>query len=63
MLTGGGETDDERSARQKCQKYACDIQDCLVKNNYQNNRCKNVIDDYHKCMAKYIPEKYQKKVY
>ncbi|PHZ16069.1 mature T-cell proliferation 1 neighbor protein-like protein [Rhizopus microsporus ATCC 52813] len=32
-----------------CQKYACDIQDCLAKNNYQESKCQDLIDKLDKC--------------
>ncbi|KAI8147659.1 hypothetical protein BJV82DRAFT_596409 [Fennellomyces sp. T-0311] len=32
-----------------CQKYACDIQDCLSKNNYQESKCERAIQALRQC--------------
>ncbi|KAL3232291.1 Cx9C motif-containing protein 4, mitochondrial [Nakaseomyces bracarensis] len=32
-----------------CQKEACKIQDCLLKNNYNETRCAGLIDALYKC--------------
>jgi hypothetical protein len=32
-----------------CQKLACEIQTCLAKNDYNEKRCKGVIDAWEKC--------------
>ncbi|KAI8379360.1 uncharacterized protein BYT42DRAFT_568512 [Radiomyces spectabilis] len=32
-----------------CQKYACDIQDCLQKNNYQESKCEAQLVALRKC--------------
>ncbi|KAG2218751.1 hypothetical protein INT45_003069 [Circinella minor] len=32
-----------------CQKLACDIQDCLSKNNYQEIKCEKVIQALRTC--------------
>ncbi|KAK3833663.1 MAG: p8 MTCP-1 [Linnemannia gamsii] len=34
---------------QPCHKQACAIQACLTKNNYQESRCQNVIEQLQKC--------------
>ncbi|OBZ81912.1 Cx9C motif-containing protein 4, mitochondrial [Choanephora cucurbitarum] len=34
-----------------CQKFACAIQDCLNKNDYQESRCKRQIEDLRKCCS------------
>lgn len=37
------------AGRDPCQKYACNLQDCLQKNNYQESKCQYVINDILKC--------------
>ncbi|KAI9247784.1 hypothetical protein EDC94DRAFT_625650 [Helicostylum pulchrum] len=32
-----------------CQKYACAIQDCLTKNDYQESKCTNALENLQKC--------------
>ncbi|KAI8345983.1 hypothetical protein B0O80DRAFT_471113 [Mortierella sp. GBAus27b] len=34
---------------QPCHKEACAIQSCLTKNNYQEARCKDVIEKLQRC--------------
>ncbi|KAK3810099.1 MAG: DUF1903-domain-containing protein [Benniella sp.] len=34
---------------QPCHKEACAIQACLTKNNYQESRCRDVIEKLEKC--------------
>ena len=33
----------------KCRTLACDIQYCLSKNNYNEKRCKNIINEWKEC--------------
>ena len=33
----------------RCQKLACDIQYCLSRSNYQQERCRSYIDDWNSC--------------
>ncbi|GJQ10923.1 hypothetical protein GpartN1_g2714.t1 [Galdieria partita] len=40
----------EDEAQKKCQKFACNIQDCLEKNDYQQSMCEEAIRKYHACM-------------
>ena len=35
--------------QEKCQRYACAIQDCLSKNSYQEKRCKGAVARWKKC--------------
>ncbi|KAI9234277.1 MAG: hypothetical protein BYD32DRAFT_423913 [Podila humilis] len=34
---------------QPCHKQACAIQSCLTKNNYQESRCRDVIEKLQQC--------------
>ncbi|XP_037055273.1 cx9C motif-containing protein 4 isoform X1 [Peromyscus leucopus] len=36
-----------------CQKQACEIQKCLQANNYMESKCQAVIQELHKCCARY----------
>ena len=40
-------------SKQACQSEACAIQTCLADNDYDSNKCKNIIQNFHKCCAKY----------
>ncbi|KAI9473445.1 MAG: hypothetical protein EXX96DRAFT_577970, partial [Benjaminiella poitrasii] len=37
-----------------CQKFACAIQDCLTKNNYQESKCTKALEDLKKCCTELI---------
>ena len=38
-----------KQARDPCQKYACEVQVCLQRNNYQENKCQETIKNLVKC--------------
>ena len=38
-----------KQGRDPCQKYACELQVCLQKNNYQENKCQEAITRLVKC--------------
>ncbi|XP_069749444.1 cx9C motif-containing protein 4 [Narcine bancroftii] len=37
------------SAKDPCQKQACEIQKCLQVHHYQESKCQRVIQEMHKC--------------
>ncbi|PTB47110.1 hypothetical protein M441DRAFT_53785 [Trichoderma asperellum CBS 433.97] len=40
---------DDVEARPPCHPRACAIQDCLVKNNYNETRCQNAVKALYEC--------------
>lgn len=42
-------------SKDPCKRFACDIQKCLVENNYQEVRCERVFEAMRKCCIKYKP--------
>ncbi|GMP39358.1 hypothetical protein CsSME_00010226 [Camellia sinensis var. sinensis] len=38
--------------KEPCKKYACDIQACLSKNNFDSRKCLNVIELLQSCCEK-----------
>ncbi|KAK4526386.1 hypothetical protein GAYE_SCF23G4300 [Galdieria yellowstonensis] len=44
------EPDKDEIAQKKCQRLACNIQDCLEKNDYQQSMCEEAIRKYKACM-------------
>ena len=41
------------AGKDPCQRHACNLQDCLQKNNYQERKCQHVIDDILKCCSRH----------
>ncbi|KAH8373746.1 hypothetical protein KR200_009182 [Drosophila serrata] len=39
--------------KDRCKPYACRIQDCLSKNNYQEDKCLDVLEDMRQCCLKW----------
>ncbi|CAO3637877.1 unnamed protein product [Mucor fragilis] len=37
-----------------CQKFACAIQDCLGKNDYQESKCAKELEALHKCCRELV---------
>ena len=35
-----------------CKKFACDIQWCLSRNNYQQHKCENFVQKWNDCCEK-----------
>jgi hypothetical protein len=44
-----GTVRDEASIRDPCKRFACSLQDCLQKFNYNENKCADVIDKLRLC--------------
>ena len=40
------------AAERACQKYACQLQDCLQKNDYQEKGCRHWFNKYEECVEK-----------
>ena len=47
------QTDSSKPKPDPCQRYACRIQDCLQKNNYQESKCVKFIKDLEECCKKF----------
>ena len=47
------QTDSSKPKPDPCQRYACRIQDCLQKNNYQESKCVKFIRDLEECCKKF----------
>ncbi|KAF0437092.1 mature T-cell proliferation 1 neighbor protein-like protein [Gigaspora margarita] len=43
------QVEQQKADSQPCHREACAIQECLQKNNYQEERCKDVINQLFKC--------------
>lgn len=39
-----------------CQKEACDIQNCLIKNNYDETRCAGLISALYRCCHQFYTD-------
>jgi len=44
--------DVQTEAERRCKKRACEIQTCLKRNNYQQDKCKRELEDYFSCVKK-----------
>lgn len=43
-----------------CKKQACEIQNCLSKNNYDQNKCQEFVEIYNKCVKDFSETKQNK---
>ncbi|KAL0478249.1 CMC4 [Acrasis kona] len=44
-------------SKDPCHKYACPIQTCLERNNYNQEKCKAEVTKYNDCVKKLIEER------
>lgn len=53
IYTGSGkkQSEDASLSQKLCTKQACLIQWCLAKNNHQQSRCQDVIDNWKECVV------------
>lgn len=56
----GNKQDKPEDKTYPCKKQACDIQDCLSKNNYNQDKCGQFLEDYNKCVKSFAEKQNMK---